>query len=100
MLLLDLDAEQGLERAASRSRRASASFDMSSLEPNSKNQDNSPEETWNRFEQQQLEFHKRVRKGFLTLAEDPTNNFAVLNAAKSEDEVIAAAREAVEKAIA
>jgi dTMP kinase len=38
-----------------------------------------------RFEAQDLEFHQRVRDGYLALAKDPT--WVVIDAAKSEDEV-------------
>lgn len=93
VLLLDLDAEAGLRRAAGRSRRGSISFDMSTLGPGG------GDESWNRFEQQQLAFHQRVRNGFLELAKAPGSRFAVLDAAKPEEEVAAQAYAAVERVL-
>lgn len=68
-LLLDLPPEVGLKRAKSRS-----------------------EEEWTRFEQEQLEFHQRIRAGFLDLAKKE-NRFKVLDATKSQEEILKEALE-------
>ena len=94
VLLLDLEAVEGLERAANRTRRASSSFDIESIEPGESSGD-----TWNRFEQQKLEFHQRVRDGFLQLAKDSNNKFTVLDANMSEEQVVDEACKAVQSVI-
>lgn len=40
-----------------------------------------------RMEKETLDFHRRVRKGYLALAEDNANRFHILNASKTADEV-------------
>jgi dTMP kinase len=69
-LLLDLPPEEGLRRAE---RRGTA---------------------WNRFEEQALEFHHRVRNGFLTLATE--HNFLVLDATASKERLAAEAFQAIQ----
>ena len=59
VLLLDLDPEIGLKRVTSP----------------------------NRFEEQSLEFHRKVRNGFLELAKHTPDNFHLIDASLSEDEV-------------
>ncbi len=80
VLLLDLPAEEGLKRAAMRTRKASGSL-------------NSPDctQSWNKFEEQDLAYHTRVRNGFLKLAEDPAANFKILNALDSPEDIAQAA---------
>lgn len=68
VLLLDLDPEKGLQRA----------------------QDH------NRFEHEQLDFHRRVRQGFLELAKAEAEKFTVLDAMKSPEELTSAAVAAVQ----
>lgn len=65
VFLLDLEPELGLQRARS---RASADDDS--------------------FEDEEIAFHDRLRKGFLELAESRPEPFVVLDAAQSEDRVL------------
>ena len=69
-LLLDLPAEQGLGRVASRGRH-------------------------DRLEAEVLEFHERVRQGYLELAGREPQRWVVLDGVGSEDAVAARVREAV-----
>lgn len=62
IFLLDLPVELGLERAKSR------------------------EENWTKFEEEELEFHKKVRSGFLELSKE--NNFIVIDASLSPEEIL------------
>ncbi len=79
-LLLDLDPRVGLERAKTRIRKASSSFNFQEL-----TQGGGDNILQDRFEEQAVEFHDRVRKGFLELSKDPQFRFVVLDAAKEED---------------
>lgn len=63
VLLLDLPPEIGLKRAKSRA-----------------TQSTSAESSWTRFEQQELEFHKKVRDGFLELARTEPETVVVIDA--------------------
>lgn len=90
VLLLDLPADVGLARAELRARRASGSFPM--IENPSSQASISD---WNKFEEQNLAFHQRIRDGFLHLAKDPKNNFCVLDANQNPDSVSAQAIEAI-----
>ena len=74
-LLLDLDVEQGLERAA----RVRAS---------------------DRLETEALAFHRRLREGYLALAAAEPQRFAVVDAAQPPDAVQAALRQAVSNRLA
>jgi len=67
-IILDLEPSQGLSRAQSRS--------GSSAEKDS-------------FESEELEFHKRLRNGFLEMAKNLPEPFLVLNAAKSQEQIFA-----------
>lgn len=78
VILLDIDIAKGLSRAKGRSR------------------DSKDSESWNRFEQQELDFHKKVRAGFLEMAKDPSNNFLVIDASHSIDAVSELAWQGVE----
>lgn len=69
-LLLDLEVEQGL------SRRASGG-------------------DWNRLDDYELEFHRRVRQGFLTLAKQEPQRWVVIDAAQPPDVIQAAVRSIV-----
>ncbi|MBS61216.1 MAG: dTMP kinase [Anaerolineaceae bacterium] len=62
-VLLDISPEQGLRR---------------------RQQD---PETWNRLDAYAIDFHERVRKGFLCLAENNPNIWKVVDASQSEDEI-------------
>lgn len=67
--LLDIDPESGLERALS---------DIKSGERSEKE---------SRFEQEALEFHKKVRKGYLSLAEKEPERFVIVDASMNADEI-------------
>ena len=68
-LLLDLPVETGLLRAKGR-------------------QDEAVEgSSWTRFEQEEIDFHQKVRQGFLALAKDPAQHIAVIDGTKSIKEV-------------
>jgi thymidylate kinase len=71
-LLIDLPVETGLARAAA---RAGGAKDTMEREPR--------------------EFHERLRAGFLAVAESEPCRFAVIDGAKTLDEVSAAVRDAV-----
>jgi len=79
-LLLDLKPETGLARARKRA-------------------DQGAEETeggWSRFEQEQLDFHNKLRAGFLELAKDSSQNIKIINAEAQQDEVHDQAKKIVE----
>jgi dTMP kinase len=75
-LLLDLDPEMGLRRARGRSGRL------------------------DRLEAEALDFHKRVRDGFLTLAGAAPSRYAVVDAGLAPDQVAAAVLAAVNPLLA
>ena len=89
VLLLDLSPQQGLERAKRRTLAAVTG----------EARDAGKDDSWNRFEQQQLDFHQRVRTGFLELSKDPANRFTVLDATKTPAELAEQAFAAVEKVL-
>ena len=62
IFLLDLPVELGLKRAKSR------------------------EENWTKFEEEELDFHKKVRSGFLELSKE--NNFTIIDASLSPEEIL------------
>jgi len=68
-LLYDLPIEEGLRRARSRAERLDDA------------------EREDRFEKEALEFHRKLREGFLLLAEREPRRFRVIDAAGSVDEV-------------
>ena len=74
VLLLDLDVEEGLKRAASRS---------------------DDPDSWTRFEEEKLEFHNKIRAGFKSLAGAQPELFSVINASKSQEDVLAQSIEAL-----
>jgi dTMP kinase len=73
VILLDLPVEVGLQRTASRK-----SLDQDS------------------FESEKIEFHQRLRDGFLKIAKDRPEPFVVINAAEQIDQVCAAAIKVLE----
>jgi dTMP kinase len=75
-LLLDLDPEVGLRRARGRSGRL------------------------DRLEAEALDFHKRVREGFLTLANGAPSRYAVVDAGLAPDQVADAVLAAVNPLLA
>jgi len=68
-ILLDLDPEQGLRRALAR------------------NLENGTAVNEGRFEAERLEFHRRVRQGYLALATLHPRRFAVIDASRDVDQV-------------
>lgn len=79
-LLLDFDPEIGLNRAIQRNASSTG-----------------PDE--NRFEQENLEFHRRIREGYLTLAETQ-ERFCVVDALGDADTVAARIRSTVSEKLA
>ena len=77
-ILLDLPPETGLARAKGRNQAAGAS------------------QSEGRFEALELEFHQRVRQGFLELARREPGRFAVVDAQGGPDAVFARIRQALE----
>ncbi|WP_243311234.1 dTMP kinase [Fundidesulfovibrio agrisoli] len=77
-ILLDLPPETGLTRARGRNHAAGAS------------------QSEGRFEALELDFHQRVREGFLELARREPWRFAVVDAAGSPEDVFARVRAALE----
>ncbi len=67
-VLLDIDAASGLERARGRNRR-------SGLEAEA------------RFENEELFFHERVRRGYLELAKGDPGRFRIIDASPTEEEI-------------
>ncbi|MFP5239655.1 MAG: dTMP kinase, partial [Acidobacteriota bacterium] len=77
-ILLDLPPEAGLTRARGRNQAAGAS------------------QSEGRFEALELDFHQRVREGFLELARREPGRFAVVDAAGSPEAVFTRVRTALE----
>ena len=68
VLLLDIDPQEGLLRVSGRS-----AYDHAA--------------SWNRFEDQELTFHQKVREGYLQLAASAEEKIAVLDALLSPNEL-------------
>jgi dTMP kinase len=68
-ILLDLEPELAVERARGR------------------NLDTGLDQSEGRFEREHLDFHRRVRKGYLELAKAETERFLLLDASGDEDDV-------------
>jgi dTMP kinase len=77
-LILDCPAETGLARAAARRSRGVSA---------------------DRFEGEALEFHRRVREGFLAIARNEPHRARLLDATRPLEEVAAAIRQAVKAAL-
>lgn len=77
--LLDCPVELGLSRTAQRKSGAKK------LKGN------------DRFENENLEFHKKVRQGFLELARAETARFYIIDASRSEQQVFAAIKEVIDR---
>ena len=73
-VLLDMDVEQGLERNRGAGKR-------------------------DRLEMEQVEFHRRVREGFLTIAKAEPGRVKLIDASGSKEQVQARVMEAVRKAL-
>lgn len=81
-LLLDCPVDVGLGRTAHRQKQS---------------QGDAPRE--DRFERERLEFHDKVRSGFLELARQEPERFRVVDAAQSAEEVSLAIRKIIDKAM-
>jgi len=81
-LLLDCPVDVGLGRTAHRQKQS---------------QRDAPNE--DRFEREKLEFHEKVRAGFLDLARQEPERFRIVDAARTSEEVSLAIREIVDKAM-
>jgi dTMP kinase len=79
--LLDCPVELGLSRTVHRR-----------SDPSKANNDD-------RFENENLEFHEKVRRGFLDLARAEPERFYVIDASQSEEEVFAAVKEIVDRGL-
>ena len=77
--MLDCPVELGLSRTAQRKSEAAK------LKGN------------DRFEIENLEFHKKVRQGFLELARAETARFYIIDASRSEQQVFAAIKEVIDR---
>lgn len=67
-ILMDCPEDIGIKRALERNK-------------------DSLQEDQGRFEKEKMEFHQRVRQGYLTLAEENEDRYIVIDAAKAVDEV-------------
>ncbi len=76
---LDIDVAEGLRR-----KRAAGQLDS---------------EAWNRLDQKAIEFHHRVRHGYLALAEAEPERWLVINAARSRNAIQQEIRERVERVL-
>ena len=56
-------------------------------------------DTWNRLDAYSIDFHERVRKGFLRLAKNSPNRWEVIDASQSEEAIFAAASGVLLKAL-
>jgi dTMP kinase len=56
-------------------------------------------DTWNRLDAYSIDFHERVRKGFLRLAENSPSRWQVVDASKSEEVIFTAASKILLKAL-
>ena len=83
VLLLDISPEKGLERAKERAERATGSFKINRNEGSIE----FAESGWTRFEQAELSFHERIRKGFLSMAQSDPERFLVLDARLPPEEL-------------
>ncbi len=86
VLLLDLDPAEALGRVQTRAEKSTLSFNVSRLEQQGE---------IDRFEQQSLEFHTRIRDGFLKLAEEDPQRFTIIDAANDPDSVLSEAISAI-----
>jgi dTMP kinase len=77
VLLLDIDPELGLSRAKDRA--------LQELKMPRHSTDN--ESSWTKFEQEKLDFHKKIRSGFLELAKNEKNKIQILDATCKPEEL-------------
>ncbi len=74
VLVLDLEPEQILGRAKNRAEYS----DRQKGDPDS----------WTKFEEEEISFHKRIREGFLALAKENPQLIKVIDASKTQEEVL------------
>jgi len=67
-ILMDCEEDVGIKRALERNKESS-------------------QEDQGRFEKEKMEFHRRVRQGYLTLADKNKDRYIIIDAAKTVDEV-------------
>ena len=77
VLLLDLDPAAGLKRTRQRQAEPMGGSDM--------------------FEKETLDFHTRIRNGFLEIAQSSPQAFAVIDASATPDQIFEAARPYIER---
>lgn len=77
VLLLDVDAEEGLRRTSARGQQGPLERDS--------------------FEAEELSFHERIREGFLEIADSSSEQFVVIDASKDATQVFEQARPVVER---
>lgn len=80
-LLFDLPVPQGLERAGRRNRETGTTVSEG------------------RFDSESMDFHERVRQGYLELAAGEPERFAVIDAAQAPEDVLLQCLSAVETAL-
>ena len=81
-LLFDLPAREGLLRAGERNRAQGQT------------------RSEGRFDAESLDFHERVRQGYLALARDEPHRFAIVDAAQPPEDVVLQCRSALEDHLA
>ncbi len=79
-LLLDCPVDVGLARTARRQAQSAAS---------------KPQE--DRFEREKIEFHEKVRAGFLDMARNEPLRFRVIDASKTVEEIAATIRRIIDQ---
>lgn len=99
VLLLDIDPQLSLGRAKNRLNEDKHSFLETSSEHST-----SLNDSWNHFEKQNIEFHSRVRRGFLALAKssligDGKKKFCIIDAESSREEIFNQARKAIDSVL-
>ncbi len=88
VLLLDLPVEVGLSRVSKEFVKEGATSNPSAPKL---------ENTTDRLEQLDLDFHRAVREGFLAQARDPANNFVIIDSTEDRCVVLEQAKEAVQR---
>ena len=78
-LLCDLPVSVGLERAGLRNRREGTVLSEG------------------RFDSESLNFHERVRQGYLTIAEEEPDRIAIIDASQQPEDVVLQCLSAVER---
>ncbi len=92
VLLLDLDPKEGLARAMQRKVRSSGVYSLAAQQ-----NDLNSDQAWSKFEEQELDFHTRVRDGFLELASADPDRFVILPAQDDAETLAKKATDAVRR---